>query len=114
MEHKIDSVDKDLQEFKKDMPLLAVECEKITRAVKTKGVRLLGGRESSAYQDKSLRSRVYQDIHNEIKRQFGVNTYKAIKRNQCETVVSIVNQYQLPMALESEIADTNMQIRMEV
>lgn len=29
---KIDKVDKDLQEFKADMPLLALECQRITRA----------------------------------------------------------------------------------
>lgn len=110
----VDSVNRDLQEFKRDMPLLAVECEKITKAVKARGIKLLGGRESLAYLDKSLRSRVYQDIHNEVRRQFGVNTYKAIKRNQCETAVNIVEQYRLPLALEVEITDTNRQIRMEV
>lgn len=114
VKEQIDSVDRDLQEFKQDMPLLAVECEKITKAVKTKGTKLLGGKESEAYSNKSLRSRVYQDIHNEIKRQFGVNTYKAIKRNQCETVISIITHYQLPMALRIEISDTNSQLRMEV
>ena len=74
LEQKIDDVNKDLQDFKQDMPLLAVECEKITRAVKTKGIDILSGKTSNAYNDNSIRSKVYQDIHNEVKRQFGVNT----------------------------------------
>ena len=32
LSEKIESVDRDLQEFKQDMPLLALECQKITRA----------------------------------------------------------------------------------
>ena len=34
VKEQVDSVNKDLQDFKNDMPMLAVECEKITRAVK--------------------------------------------------------------------------------
>ena len=82
LNQKVDLIDKDLQEFKQDMPLLAVECEKITKAVKAKGMSEMGGHGSRAYNNVSLRSRIYQDIHSEIRRQFGVNTYKAIKRNQ--------------------------------
>lgn len=111
LEQKIDSVNKDLQDFKQDMPLLAVECERITKAVKTKGVSVLGGRDSEAYNDKSLRSKVYSDIHGEVRRQFGVNTYKAIKRSECEKVIEVIGNYQPPMVIEQEIKDANAQIR---
>ena len=46
LEEKIDRVSENLESFKKDLPLLAVECEKITYAVRKKGVDLLGGKES--------------------------------------------------------------------
>lgn len=109
VKEQIDNVDKDLQDFKKDMPLLAVECEKITKAVKSKGIEVLGGRNSEAYRDKSLRGKVYSDIHGEVRRQFGVNTYKAIKRSECEKAIEIVSAYQLPMALSEEVYDCNSQ-----
>lgn len=111
LEQKIDDVNKDLQDFKQDMPLLAVECEKITRAVKTKGIDILSGKTSNAYNDNSIRSKVYQDIHNEVKRQFGVNTYKAIKRSQCDKAIEIINNYTLPMALANEVEQINAQMR---
>lgn len=38
---KIDSVSKDLQEFKQDMPLLALECERITRAKNRKVIEMI-------------------------------------------------------------------------
>ena len=110
LEQKLEGIDKDLQDFKQDMPLLAVECEKITRAVKAKGTEILGGRNSNAYRDKSLRTTVYRDIHNEIRRQFGVDTYKAIKRSQCDKAIEIINNYVPPMVLAEQIADTNAQI----
>lgn len=111
LEQKIDDVNKDLQDFKQDMPLLAVECEKITRAVRVKGTDILGGKTSNAYSDNSIRSKVYQDIHNEVKRQFGVNTYKAIKRSQCDKAIEIINNYILPMALANEVEQINAQMR---
>lgn len=111
LEQKIDSVNKDLQDFKQDMPLLAVECERITKAVKTKGVSVLGGRDSEAYNDNSLRSKVYSDIHGEVRRQFGVNTYKAIKRSECDKVIDVISNYHPPMVIAQEIKDSNAQIR---
>ena len=111
LEQKIDDVNKDLQDFKQDMPLLAVECEKITRAVRVKGTDILGGKTSNAYSDNSIRSKVYQDIHNEVKRQFGVNTYKAIKRSQCDKAIEIIDNYTLPMALANEVEQINAQMR---
>lgn len=110
LEKKVDSINKDLQDFKRDLPLLAVECEKITKAVGVKGAYVLGGKDSEAYKDKSLRSRVFRDIHNEAKRQFGVTTYKAIKRSQCSIAVGIIEDYQLPYALAEEVRHANAQI----
>ena len=81
VESRVESVNKDLQDFKMDMPILGIEIDKITAAVKKKGVHCLGGKDSNAYKDKSLRGKVYHDIYRELKRQFGVTTYKAIKRN---------------------------------
>ena len=114
VKEQVDSVSKDLQDFKNDMPLLAVECEKITRAVKAKGVEVLGGRRSEAYRNNSLRSKVYRDIHSEVRRQFGVNTYKALKRNVCDKVIAWIEDYQLPLVLKEEVNDCNSQMIMEI
>lgn len=107
---KIDDVADELQSFKKDMPLLAIECDRITTAVRSKGVKCLGGKDSNAYQDRGLRARVYSDIHGQLKREFGVSSYKAIKRSQCDYAVEIINNYRLPLALEEEIESLNAQM----
>jgi len=110
VDSKVDTVNKDLQAFKTDMPLLALECDRITAAVRSEGVKCLGGKDSEAYQDRSLRGRVYSDIYGQLKREFGVMSYKAIKRNQTNAAVRIIKGYELPMALEDEIKDTNAQM----
>jgi hypothetical protein len=107
---KVEAVDQDLQSFKKDMPLLGIEESRITAAVKRKGVHCLGGKNTEAYHDKSVRGKVYSDIYSQLKREFGVETYKAIKRNQADIAISIIEGYELPMALEEEINDMNAQM----
>lgn len=110
VEKRVNRVQEDLDEFKEEMPLLALDCDRISRAVHIKGVECLGGKDSMAYQDRSLRAKVYSDLHREIKRQFGVTTYKAIRRNQCDNVCRIVSEYELPMVLQEQVeaANTNM------
>lgn len=110
LSQKIDDVNKDLQDFKQDMPILGVEESKITSAVRRKGVQCLGGKESEAYKDNSLRGKVYADIYGQLKREFGVTTYKAIKRNQCDQAVAVIDCYQLPIFLEEAINDCNAQM----
>ena len=114
VENKVESVNQDLQDFKMDMPILGIEIDKITSAVKKKGVQCLGGKESNSYKDKSLRGKVYHDIYRELKRQFGVSTYKAIKRNQCDLAVEVIERYELPYILVEQIKNCNAQMSMEV
>lgn len=109
LKEKIDAVNDDLQEFKRDMPLLALECQKITKAKNQKVVPILGGKNAPAYKDNSLRQLVYSDIDAQLRREFGVNTYKAIKRNQCDVAIKIINEYELPMYLKDRIDDANAQ-----
>ena len=111
---KVDNLNKDLQDFKQDMPLLALECQRITRAKNQKVVPLMGGKNAPAYKNKSLMRKVYSDIDNQLRREFGVNTYKAIKRNQCDLAVEIINGYDLPICLKVEIETENSQMSLSV
>lgn len=107
---KVNAIDKDLQEFKQDMPLLALECQRITRAKNQKVVPLMGGKNAPAYKNKSLMHKVYSDVDAQLRREFGVNTYKAIKRSQCDLAVEIIKKYELPRYLREEIEDENSQM----
>lgn len=114
LKEEIENVKQKLDDFKQDMPLLAVECDRITSAVKARGTYFLGGHNSNAYSDKSLRQRTYSDIHREVKRQFGVSTYKAIRRNQCDRAVNFIMNYEIPFVLQDEIKDCNSQMSISI
>lgn len=114
LREEVQTIKKDLEDFKNDMPILGVEESKITNAFKRKGVECLGGKESNAYNDRSVRGRLYSDLHNQLRRQFGVSTYKAIKRNQADTAVSIIQCYVPPLVLSETIETMNAQQTLDI
>lgn len=113
LEAKIDSVKADLEQFKCDMPILGIEETKISRAVRKKGAECLGGKQAPAYKDRSLRTQIYTDLHRQLRREFGVSSYKAIKRNQSDTAISIIERYEPPLVLAETIEAVNAQQEME-
>lgn len=44
-----------------------------------------------------------------LKRQFGVTTYKAVKRNQSDAAVDVIKQYRLPLILATQVQTENVQ-----
>ena len=104
---KITEVKQDLENFKQDLPVLGADMDKITTAVRKKGISCLGGKESARYKDNKLRGKVYSDIYSQLKLCFGVTSYKNIKRNQCERALDIINNYTLPDSIYDEIRNYN-------
>jgi prophage antirepressor-like protein len=109
---KVDDINKKVDERDQTMPLLAVDCQYITIAKNKKVVGLMGGKKANAYKNKSLRMRVYRDIETQIRREFGVDTYKAIHRNKMDKALEIINSYNLPLCLSEEIAMENSQMNL--
>lgn len=102
-----------VEALEKDMPLFKAECDELQDLVHKVGVRYLGGKKSKAYNDASLRGRVYADIQHQLKREFGVNKYAWIKHSQFNRAKEIINEYKLPIVLEDEITLINNQLEME-
>lgn len=108
--NKIETVEKNLQNFKEEMPLLALDCQRITIAKNQKVLDLLGGKTSSAYRNASLRGKVYRDMERQLKREFDVSSYKAIQRNKTDKAIEIIKAYTLPYFLQESVNDANAQI----
>lgn len=111
-EEKIVQVENKVDKLEEDMPLFQIDCKEIQALVRKKGTEALGGYRSLAYNDNSLRGKVYSDIQHQIKREFGVSRYEAIKRSQLEKAKEIVNRYRVPLVLEDEIILLNNQIQL--
>lgn len=67
------------------------------------------GEQANAYNNKSLRATLYSDMHRQLKREFGVSTYKAIKRNQTDLAVQIIETYKPPLVIAERIESENAQ-----
>ena len=106
---EIQEVRAEVADLKDNMPLFNIECKEIQSLVKKKGTSVLGGYKSNAYNDNSLRGKVYSDIQKQLRREFGVEKYEAIKRSQFDIAKQIVNEYKAPIVLIQEINALNSQ-----
>lgn len=114
LRQEVNTIKADIEELKNDMPILPIEADKITTAVKHKGVSVLGGKESNAYNNKCLRQKVYNSIYAHVKYNFGVKSYKSIKRSDVDKAIEIIEAYQPPFFLQQMIENENAQQRLEM
>lgn len=106
--------DRSLRDIEEEYPLLPPEADDLSKTVKRKGCEILGGRQSNAYADRELRTRVYRDIYMEIKRNYGLidekgvqQSYKKLKRKYLTGALSVINQYIAPIAIQNDIEALN-------
>ena len=109
LQQEVDSIKKDMESLKMDLPILPVEEDRITSAVKRKGLAVMGGKISNVYRDKSIRRKVYQGIYANLKYNFQIKTYRALKRSQVDKAIDIINNYQPPYVLAEQIDSANAQ-----
>lgn len=113
LEQAVNSIKEDMTELKDNTPLYGCEIDEVKQHVNRKGVIVLGGKDSEAYKDGSIRSSVYSDIYKQLKREFGcVTTYKSIRRKYIDNVHKFIDDYVLPMALAEQVKEANAQISM--
>ena len=109
---RVDKVEDKLSNLENDTPLYGCEIDEVQKHVRKKGVEVLGGKGSEAYRDGSVRSQVYSDIYNQLKREYGcVSSYKSIKRKYVDAVHVFIDRYEPPTALSEQIRDCNAQAR---
>lgn len=113
LEQAVNSIKEDMTELKDNTPLYGCEIDEVKQHVNRKGVIVLGGKDSEAYKNGSIRSSVYSDIYKQLKREFGcVTTYKSIRRKYIDNVHKFIDDYTLPMALAEQVKEANAQISM--
>ena len=111
LEQTVNSIKEDMTELKDNVPLYGCEIDEVQQHVRRKGVKVLGGKDSEAYRDCSIRGSVYADIYNSLKHQFGcVSTYKSIKRKYIADVHEYIDCYEPTVPLAEQISDANAQI----
>lgn len=114
---KIQRIETRMDKLEFDIPLYGSEADEICNHVKRKGVEMMGGKSSNAYKDTKIRSAVYTDIYNQIKREFGLyddkgryKSYKALKRKYIYEAHEVIDCYELPLFLQEQVDDCNAQL----
>lgn len=114
-------MEKRLDKLEFDIPLYGSEADELSNHVKRKGVSILGGKNSEAYRDSNIRSAVYRDIYDQIKREFGIysndgkpKSYKALKRKYIYDAHELVDSYEAPLYLQEAINEANAQLSLAV
>lgn len=112
MNERIENVEGKVYSLENDMPLYGCEIEEVSKHVKRRVVNVLGGKDSEAYKDSSVRGQVFSDIYTQIKREYGlVSSYKSIKRKYLADVHDFIDCYELPRYLEEQINECNAQMK---
>lgn len=106
---KVDKLSIRMDKFEYDLPLFPSEADSISRAVKCRVIEALGGKHSNAYHNKSISQTTFIDAYRNLKRNFNVSSYKAIKRNQYNRALEIVKEWKPPVFLADEISACNAQ-----
>ena len=111
LDGKQQKLESEVKDLKDNMPLFQVDCKELQAIVRKKGIEVLGGKDKPSYKDNSIRGKVYSDIQHQLKREFGVTRYEAIKRSQLGIATEIVNNYKVPTVLAEEIEQLNNQLQ---
>lgn len=110
LEQKVNDIKDDVSELKENVPLYSCDIDEIQQHVKRRVVNILGGKQSEAYRDNSIRHKTFSDIWTQLKREYGcVSTYKSIKRKYIDDVHEFIDCYVVPKYLDEFIQDANAQ-----
>jgi prophage antirepressor-like protein len=110
LEQKVNDIKDDVSELKENVPLYSCDIDEIQQHVKRRVVNILGGKQSEAHRDNSIRHKTFSDIWTQLKREYGcVSTYKSIKRKYIDDVHEFIDCYVVPKYLDELIHDANAQ-----
>lgn len=111
VDSKVNNLEERFNDFEQSLPLLPEDADDVSKEVKKRVVEVLGGKNSNAYHDKSLSQKVFMDAYRNLKGNFDVSSYKAIKRNRKGAAVQIAREYRPPLYLAEQIQAENAQMR---
>lgn len=76
-----------------------------------KAVEVLGGKESDAYQDKSLTRKVFRALERDLKDNFTISRYEDLRRDEFDSAIKFIENWYPPYPLKREISLKNSQMK---
>lgn len=114
-DQKIVGIEKRVDKIEHDIPLFGCETDELSAHVKRKIVQILGGKESEAYRDKTIRSKAFRAAYTGLCQEFGViydtgkpKSYKNLKRRYLSAAHDYIENFQVPIYLQEMIEEANI------
>ena len=108
---RIGKIEEDLDDIKNKQEIDSTQRYKLKKARNKKAVEVLSGKESDAYQDKSLTRKVFRTLERDLKDNFTISRYEDLRRDEFDNAIKFIENWYLPYPLKREISLKNSQMR---
>lgn len=108
---RIGKIEEDLDDIKNKQEIDSTQRYKLKKARNKKAVEVLSGKESDAYQDKSLTRKVFRTLERDLKDNFTISRYEDLRRDEFDSAIKFIENWYPPYPLKREISLKNSQIR---
>ncbi|MFT9004944.1 MAG: ORF6C domain-containing protein [Liquorilactobacillus hordei] len=105
-------LEEDVKEIKENMGLPGNMAYKFTRERNKKVTNVLGGKDSNAYQDRTLRTKTYSTLFKAFKETFLQDRYSDTPISRFSEAIEFVQSWYAPFELQREINIANAQTSM--
>lgn len=108
---RIGKIEEDLDDIKNKQEIDSTQRYKLKKARNKKAVEVLSGKESDAYQDKSLTRKVFRTLERDLKDSFTISRYEDLRRDEFDSAIKFIENWYPPYPLKREISLKNSQMR---
>lgn len=108
---RIGKIEEDLEDIKNKQEINSDQRYKLWVTRNRKAVEVLGGKESDAYQDKSLTRKVFRALERDLKDNFTISRYEDLRRDEFDSAIKFIEKWYPPYPLKREISLKNSQMK---
>ena len=105
-----DGLSKDVEDIKNRMGLPGNMAHTFTKKRNAKIIVVLGGKNSNAYRDKTIRAKTYRALFSSYRETFDQDRYNDLPMKDFDKAIDFVNNWYPPFELRQEIQQTNAQL----
>lgn len=105
-----DGLSKDVEDIKNRMGLPGNMAHTFTKKRNAKIIVVLGGKNSNAYRDKTIRAKTYRALFSSYRETFDQDRYNDLPMKDFDKAIDFVNNWYPPFELQQEIQRANAQL----
>lgn len=105
-----DGLAKDVEDIKNRMGLPGNMAHTFSKRRNAKVIEILGGKKSNAYEDKTVRSRVYRALFSSYCETFNQDRYNDLPMKDFDKALAFIENWYPPFELQQVIQDVNAQM----